>query len=74
MTSRLYPVGGAAFLQIVQDQLVTQEVLERAVPAERAEDEVKTVLGLLRTIGPVTFEARYEGDRFCYDIRLKNAK
>ncbi len=74
VTSRLYPAGGAAFLQIVQDQLVTQEVLERAVPAERAEDEVKTVLGMLRTIGPVNFQARYEDDRFCYEIRLKNVK
>jgi hypothetical protein len=72
--SRVYGSGGADYLALIEDDLIAQAVLDRALPADRAAAEVKATLALLRTLGPLNLDARYEDERFCYDIRLKGLK
>jgi hypothetical protein len=67
--------GGAAdYFQSIQEQLVTQGVLDRALSADQAAAEVKAGLALLRSIGPLEIDVRYAEDLFSYDFRLKGLK
>jgi hypothetical protein len=68
--SRVYAAGVADLLGRIQDQLVTQAVLERAVPAETAAAEAKAFLALLLRLGDLTSEARYGENEFRYDVRF----
>ncbi len=72
--SRVYGAGGADYLALIEDALVAQAVLDRALPTDRAAAEVKAALALLRSLGPLNLDARYEDERFCYDFRLKGLK
>jgi hypothetical protein len=66
--------GVADYFQSIQEQLVTQAVLARALTAEEAAAEVKAGLALLRSIGPLEVDVRYAEDHFSYDFRLKGLK
>jgi hypothetical protein len=72
--SRLFGNGAADALQLFEDQLVTQGVLDRALPVDRATAEVKAALALLRSLGPLDIDVRYHDDHFSYDFRLKGLK
>jgi hypothetical protein len=72
--SRLYAGGGAEFLQGIQDVLLTQAILDRALPLENAKAEVKTLIDLVRRLGRLDLETAYGARDFRYDIRLKMEK
>jgi hypothetical protein len=72
--SRLFATGAADFLQTIEDQLVTQGVLDQALSVDKATAEVKAALALLRSIGPLDVDVRYDVERFSYDLRLKGLK
>jgi hypothetical protein len=72
--SRIFGAGAADLLQTVEDEVVTQFVLDGALPVERATAEVKAAFALLRSIGPLDVDVRYDEDRFSYNVRLKNVK
>jgi hypothetical protein len=72
--SRVYAAGGADLLGRTEDQLITQAVLERAVPATVAASEVKAFLAYLRGLGTLDLSARYGEHDFRYDIRYRPGK
>jgi hypothetical protein len=74
VTSRVYSTGAADYLQSIDQFLVTGAVLDRAIPLDEAANEVKQLLSLIRSIGPLDVDVRYDDERFSYNIRLKNLK
>jgi hypothetical protein len=72
--SRVFATGLADYLQSFEEQLATQGVLDRALTVEGAVAEVKALLVLLRSLGPLDVDVRYDDDCFSYDLRLKGLK
>jgi hypothetical protein len=72
--SRFFATGAADYLQSIEEQFVTQNVLDRALPVADAAAEIKALLSLLRSIGPLDVEVRYDEERFSYDLRLKGLR
>jgi hypothetical protein len=66
--SWIYASGLAEILKSVEDQLVTQAVLEQAIPAEEARKQVQNFLKLLSTAGAVRLEATVGAKEFRYDL------
>jgi hypothetical protein len=73
-TSRVFASGAAHYLESIQDVLVTQAVLDRALSVEDAAAELKAFLALLQSLGPLDITVRYDEERFNYDFRLKGLK
>jgi hypothetical protein len=72
--TRLYGGGGAEFLKGIEDVLLTQAILDRALPLDKARGEVKAFLDLARRLGTLDIETAYGARDFRYDIRLKTEK
>ena len=68
--ARLYARGGVALLKSFEDQLVTQTILNQALPLEQARAQVKRFLDLLGKADGVTLETTYAPKEFHYDIRF----
>ncbi len=68
--ARLYGSGVAAYLRTIEDLLVTQTTLDRAVTPAEARQQVKTFLDIIRGLGVLALEPRFHGKTFQYDIRL----
>lgn len=66
--SWIYTSGLAEILKSVEDQLVTQAVLDQAIPAEEARKQVQGFLKLLSTAGAVRLEATVGAKEFRYDL------
>ncbi|HEY7310896.1 MAG TPA: hypothetical protein VH643_16145 [Gemmataceae bacterium] len=71
---RLYATGGAAYLQTIEDLLVTQATLDQALTPKEARDQVKTFLELVRQLGALSLGSRFDDKSFRYDIRLRSEK
>jgi hypothetical protein len=74
VSTRIFGAGAAEFFQTFEEQVVTQTVLDRAMPINEATAEVKSALEMLRSLGPLEVNVRYDTDRFRYDFRLKGLK
>ena len=74
VSTRLYGTGAADFLQSIEETLVSQAVLDRALTLDQAAAEVKAGLAMLRSFGPMNVSVRYDDERFNYDFRLKGLK
>jgi hypothetical protein len=74
MRSRLYASGGAALLENVKEQLVTQTILGQAVPPGEARKQVEALLALVRGLGTLTLESAYLPEEFRFDIRYQPGK
>jgi hypothetical protein len=72
--TRLYGGGGAEFLHGLEDVLLTQTILDRALPPEQARGEVKALLDLVRRLGTLDVETAYGARDFRYDVRLRMEK
>jgi hypothetical protein len=72
--TRFYGSGGAELLHGIEDVLLTQAILDRALPVEKAKAEVKTLIDLVRRLGTLQSEVTYGAREFRYDIRLKMEK
>lgn len=74
VSSRVTAGGIADYLQSIEDQLVTQGVLDRALSVNQSTAEIKAALAILRSLGPLDIEVRYADEQFSYDFRLKGLK
>jgi hypothetical protein len=72
--SRVFGAGAADLLRTVEDEAVTQSVLDRALPFDQAGAEVRNAFALLHSLGPLDVDVRYDEERFSYDLRLKGLK
>ncbi len=72
--SRIFGAGAADLLKTFEEEAITQSVLDRALPVEQAVAEVKAAFSLLRSLGPLDTDVRYDDDLFSYDLRLHGLK
>jgi hypothetical protein len=66
---RLYGAGGAAALKDTEDQLITQVILDQAVPPGEAREQVEAFITLVRQFGSLSLSANYHEREFRYEIR-----
>ncbi|MGH7170575.1 MAG: hypothetical protein ACRELG_09890 [Gemmataceae bacterium] len=71
---RLYGSGAAAYLQTIEDLLITQTTLDQALTPKEARAQVKTFLDIIRGFGALALEPRFNDKTFQYDIRLRLGK
>ena len=71
---RFYGTGAAMYLHTIEDLLITQTTLDRAVTPKEARREVAAFLGAIRQLGSLSLEPRLNDKTFQYDIRLSSAK
>jgi hypothetical protein len=67
----LFGPGGAAYLQTIEDLLVTQTTLDRAETPAEARQQIKGLFDLVRGLGELALESRFQDKSFQYDIRLR---
>jgi hypothetical protein len=72
--SRFHAAGVAALLTDLEDQLITQTILNQAVPPDEAKEQVKAFLALLRHLGTVTLEGQFQDNEFHLDFRYHPGK
>jgi hypothetical protein len=68
--SRLYAAGGAEALQAVQDQLITQTILNQALSPEAAKKQVELFINWIRRLGVLQADVGYCAKDFRFEIRL----
>jgi hypothetical protein len=71
MRTMLYAAGAADSLQIGEDTLIAQTILSRAATLDEARAEAKALIALVRRLGGLRIETRYEGNQFRAVARLK---
>jgi hypothetical protein len=69
--SRVYSAGGAALLKKFEDRLLTQVILDRAVPVEEAKRDAATLIDWVRGLGDVRTFAAYRPHEFRFEIEWK---
>lgn len=67
---RVYGSGVAAYLQTIEELLITQTTLDQAVTPQEARRQVKAFLDILREFGALALEPRFNDKTFQYDIRF----
>lgn len=60
--------GGAAFLHAIEDQILTQTILDRAVPVEQGRKEAKVFLDWLSELGTGGIDVTYGPSDFTYEL------
>jgi hypothetical protein len=73
-STRFYASGLANVFENTQDQLITQAILDQAVPAEKAREEVKAFIGLLRSYGASGYDVIIDKDQFQFNLRISTGK
>ena len=68
---RVFPGGVADLVKAFEDSLVTQTILDQAVPPAEAKEQVKAFLQWVRGLGEVNAEEAYTGNDFRFDLRWK---
>ncbi len=71
---RFYGAGATEYLRTIEDLLITQTTLDRAVSPQEARKEMKAQLEAIRKLGFFSLEPRLTDKAFQYDIRLSSAK
>jgi Protein of unknown function (DUF3352) len=71
---RTYATGVAEILQLFEDQLVTQAILDQAVPANEAREQVKAFIELVRRQGSLGYQVVFTEKEFHFDILIKGEK
>ncbi|HEY8506390.1 MAG TPA: hypothetical protein VIL46_17535, partial [Gemmataceae bacterium] len=74
MRMRFYAEGAKALLNAAPDQLVTQAVLDQAVPVGEAKERIAEFLTWLERAGTLTLETEHGADSFRFDIRWQYGK
>jgi hypothetical protein len=72
--TRVYGGGVATLLQGFEDQLVTQTILDQAVPPGEARAQVKAFIALVSRLGDLNLETSYLDKEFRYEIRMTAGK
>jgi hypothetical protein len=71
---RAYAAGLASFLDAIQDQLITQTILDQAVPPGEAKEEVAAFIKLVARLGTLSQSTHYGATSSHYDIRVRVGK
>jgi hypothetical protein len=71
---RVYGSGVAAYLHTIEDLLITQTTLDQAVTPKEARQQVKVFLDVIRELGALSLEPRFDDRTFQYGIRLRREK
>jgi hypothetical protein len=71
---QFYSAGFADLLRAIDDQLITQTILDQAVPPADAKKQVDELIELVRDLGWLTSEARFDARRFRFDLRVRLKK
>lgn len=74
MQLRFYPGGAADYLQLIEDQLLAQTILDRALAPKEAKEQVKKFIDLVRRAGALEIEQKYADKDFRYDIKYRTTK
>ena len=69
MRMRFYPSGAADYLQSVEDQLLAQTILDRAIGPKEARAEVQKLLSVIRSSGVLEIEQQFAPREFRYDFK-----
>lgn len=69
--TRIYASGATALLDAFKDRLFTQTILERALPPDRAREQVRAFTDWVRRLGVLQIEGDYGRQDFHYDIQLR---
>ncbi len=72
--SRLYASGATAYLKTIEDLLVTGAALDQAATPKEAREQIKMFLDLVRRLGALSLEVRFDEKTTQYDIRLQPEK
>lgn len=68
---RVYAAGGATLLSALEDQLLTQTILDRASTVDDAKREAARFVEWIRSLGLLQIEVDYGRTEFHIDIRMK---
>jgi hypothetical protein len=71
---RYYSTGLAGLAEDFQETLLAQTILDQAVPAKEAKQEVGAIIKLLRGLGTLTTSSTFEAKQFRYDLVFKKGK
>jgi hypothetical protein len=71
---RLYGAGAAQALKDAEDQLITQVILDQAVPPGEARAQVRAFIDFVRQQGTLRLEATYRDKDFRYELRTRVGK
>lgn len=69
--AQFYSSGGSELLEFFKDQLLAQIILDRAMPADQANEEVKAAIDFVRKLGVFQIDVNYAPNSFQYDLRLQ---
>jgi hypothetical protein len=72
--SRLYAEGGAAALQVAEEQLIAQAILGQALAPDQAREQVHAFVDWVRHLGTLQIETGYGEKDFWYDLRVQLGK
>ncbi len=72
--TEVYAAGGAEFLRGIEDVLLTQAILDQALPPGEARQQVRLLIELVSKLGVAHLESVWEAKQFRYDVRLKLGK
>ena len=71
---RLIPSGAADLLKEYEDALVTQTILDQAVPPDAARKQVEAFVQWIRGLGEVDLSEAYTANEFQFDLRLEDGE
>ncbi len=72
--ARLFADGAADLVKSYEDTLVTQTILDQAVPPTEARSQVKAFIQFVRGLGEIDLDETWTTDSLRYDLRWKTAK
>ena len=72
--ARLIPGGLADLVKAYEDTLVTQTILDQAVPPDAARKQVAAFVKWVRGLGEVDLDEVYTANEFQFDLRWKTGK
>jgi hypothetical protein len=67
--SRLYSTGAVHALRAGEDQVLTQLILQQALPPGAARDEVGKIIDLVERLGTIAADVDYRDREFRFDLR-----
>ncbi len=67
---RFFSAGVAEILQVFEDQLVAQAILDQALPAGEAREQVKAFIALLRKQGMLNFVSTFGANETRFEISI----
>jgi hypothetical protein len=72
--ARLIPGGVADLVKAFEDTLITQTILDQAVPPDAAKRQVEAFVQWVRGLGEVDLDESYSTNEFQFDLRWKAGK